>query len=414
MIKEMSEKTLGQKINRLEKEILNHKQTEEMLREQQVELITILQNSPTIMLLVDREKRVQTAANALLEFTGKREEEVLGRPGGEVLRCFHALDDPKGCGFGPVCNTCTVRQMVTDAFETGENHHRVEVELPLTRDGKKTDMYFYISVAPLATLKRELVLVCIEDITERRQAEKALLKVNDELEKRVEQRAAQLRELSYKLLVAHEEESKRIGQELHDGLAQTLSAIKVWVEAALSQADQEKLTDMRRSLNSVVPLAQSAVEEVRRISKNLRPAILDDFGIIATVSWLCQEFETIYPGIILDKEIDLQEKEVPDILKIVIFRLSQEALNNIIRHSHADRVSLSLKRKGPGIELTIRDNGVGFEADRVMAGEFNERGLGLAGMNERTRLSGGTLIIESHKGAGTTVSASWERRIAPR
>ena len=413
MNKKPSIERLDQKVKLLEKEILGHRETEEKLLEKQAELITILENSPTIMLLVDREKRLQNAAHALLEFTGKREEEILGRPGGEVLRCFHALDDPKGCGFGPACNSCAVRQMVTDAFETGKNHHRVEVKLPLARDGTKADMYFYVSVAPLATRKRDLVLVCIEDITELRQAESALIKVNDELERRVEQRTAQLRELSYKLLVAYEEESKRIGQELHDGLAQTLSAIKVWVEAAMTQASQENLSDMTRSLNSVVPLAQNAVEEVRRISKNLRPAILDDFGIIATVSWLCDEFKAIYSGIRVDKEIDVLEVEVPDILKIVIFRLSQEALNNITKHSRADRVNVSLKRMGAGIELTITDNGVGFDVEDVMSGELTERGLGLVGMKERTTLSGGEFFVESRKEAGTTIRASWEKGRVP-
>lgn len=299
--------------------------------------------------------------------------------------------------------------MVTDAFETGQDHYRIEVMLPLERDGEMAEMNFYVSAALLASQNKELVLVCIENITERRQAEKALLKAKDDLEKRVEERTSQLRDLSSKLLVAHEEESKRIGRELHDGLAQTLSAIKVWVEAALSQVSQDNLTEMTKSLESVVPLAQNAVEEVRRISKNLRPAILDDFGIIATVSWLCQEFETIYPGIGVEKEIDIEESEVPDVLKIVIFRISQEALNNIAKHSEANQVRLSLKKGDSIIELTISDNGTGFDVEQVLSGELPERGLGLASMRERATLSGGTFFIESHKGTGTTVRASWQR-----
>jgi signal transduction histidine kinase len=281
--------------------------------------------------------------------------------------------------------------------------------LPLERDGETAEMNFYVSAALLASQSKELVLVCIENITERRQAEKALLKAKDDLEKRVEERTSQLRDLSSKLLVAHEEESKRIGRELHDGLAQTLSAIKVWVEAALSQVSQDNLTEMTKSLESVVPLAQNAVEEVRRISKNLRPAILDDFGIVATVSWLCQEFETIYSGIGVENEIDIEEKEVPDVLKIVIFRISQEALNNIAKHSQANQVRLSLKKGDSIIELTISDNGTGFDVEQVLSDELPERGLGLASMRERATLSGGTFFIESQKGTGTTVRASWHR-----
>ena len=407
MIKRLSNEKLEQKIKQLEKEIHERKRAEEMLLEKQSDLITILENSPIMMFLVDREKRVRNAAHAVEEFTGKRAEEILGRRGGEILRCFHAMDDPKGCGFGPACKICQVRQMVTDAFETGQDHYRTEVMLPLERDGEKAEMNFYVSAALLASQDKELVLVCIENITERRQAEKALLKAKDDLEKRVEERTFQLRDLSSKLLVAHEEESKRIGRELHDGLAQTLSAIKVWVEAALSQVSQDNLTEMTKSLESVVPLAQNAVEEVRRISKNLRPAILDDFGIVATVSWLCQEFETIYSRIGVEKEIDIEESEVPDVLKIVIFRISQEALNNIAKHSQANRVRLSLKKGDSVVELTISDNGTGFDVAQVLSDELPERGLGLASMRERATLSGGTFFIESQKGTGTTVRASW-------
>jgi signal transduction histidine kinase len=303
--------------------------------------------------------------------------------------------------------------MVTNAFETGQDYYRTEVMFPLERDGKKAEMNFFVSAALLANPVKQLVLVCIEDITERRQAEKALLKAKNDLEKRVEERTSQLRDLSSKLLVAQEEESKRIGRELHDGLAQTLSAIKVWVEAALSQVGRNNLNEMTKSLESVVPLARNAVEEVRRISKNLRPAILDDFGIIATVSWLCQEFETIYSGIVVENEIDLKEIEVPDVLKIVIFRISQEALNNIAKHSQANRVRLSLKKRGSVIELTISDNGTGFDVEQVLSGELPERGLGLASMRERATLSGGTFFIESHRGTGTAIRALWEKEKIP-
>lgn len=413
MVKGSSTEKLEQRIKELEKEILKRKQAEKILLEKQSDLSTILENSPIMMFLVDRDKRIKNVAHAVEEFTGKQAEEILGRRGGEVLRCFHAMDDPKGCGYGPACKTCEVREMVTDAFETGQDHYRTEVMLPLECNGQKTEMNFYVSTALLAREKKELVLVSIEDITERRQAEKALLEAKNELEKRVEERTAQLRDLSSKLLVAHEEESKRIGRELHDGLAQTLSAIKVWVEAALTQVGKANLTEMTKSLKSVVPLAQSAVEEVRRISKNLRPAILDDFGIIATVSWLCQEFETIYSGIGVEKEIDIEESDVPDILKIVIFRISQEALNNIAKHSRANRIRLALTKKGSRIGLTISDNGKGFDVNHVLLGEHVERGLGLASMRERATLSGGTLVIDSHRDTGTTVRASWQTENGP-
>jgi signal transduction histidine kinase len=219
---------------------------------------------------------------------------------------------------------------------------------------------------------------------------------------------AELRHLSSKLLEAQEKESKRIGQELHDGLAQNLSAVKVWGEAALLYLDKKDMDNLTKSLGSIVSLAQGDVEEVRRIIFNLRPTILDDFGIIAAISWLCQDFQAMHSGILIEKEIEIQETVVSDSLKIVIFRVIQEAFNNIRKHSKADLVCLSLKETDDTIELTIYDNGVGFESEKIPFSDKLTRGLGLSSMKERVGLSAGTFAIESSEGAGTTIRVLWE------
>jgi signal transduction histidine kinase len=162
-----------------------------------------------------------------------------------------------------------------------------------------------------------------------------------------------------------------------------------------------------KSLESVVPLAQGAVEEVRRISRNLRPSSLDDLGLLATISWSCQEFCTLYAGIEMEEQIEIEEDQVPDSLKIVIYRVLQEALNNISKHSGADLVRISLRGIGGMIEMIIHDNGEGFEMEYILSDQRSTRGLGVAGMKERTELSGGSFLIESGKGIGTTVRVSW-------
>lgn len=234
------------------------------------------------------------------------------------------------------------------------------------------------------------------EITERKKTGEALKQSENEL-----------RRLSSKLLTAHEEESKRIGQELHDGLAQTLSAIKIWVENAIIQLGQKDSVEATKSLESVVPLAQGAVEEVRRISRNLRPSSLDDLGLLATISWSCQEFNTLYAGIEIQKKMEIEETHVPDPLKIVIYRVLQEALNNIAKHSGANLVRISLKATSGMIEMIIDDNGKGFEMEHILSDQRSDRGLGIASMKERTELSGGSFLIESYKDVGTTVQASW-------
>jgi signal transduction histidine kinase len=235
-----------------------------------------------------------------------------------------------------------------------------------------------------------------QEITERKKTGEALKQSEDEL-----------RRLSSKLLTAHEEASKRIGQELHDGLAQTLSAVKIWAENAIIQLGQKDSVEAAKSFESVVSLAQGAVEEVRRISRNLRPSSLDDLGVLATISGSCQEFCTLYAEIEIEEQIEIEEDQVPDSLKIVIYRVLQEALNNIAKHSRANLVRFSLKAAGGMIEMIIDDNGEGFEMEHILPDQRSDRGLGIASMKERTELSGGSFLIESHRGAGTTVRASW-------
>jgi signal transduction histidine kinase len=140
---------------------------------------------------------------------------------------------------------------------------------------------------------------------------------------------------------------------------------------------------------------------------DLRPSILDDLGILATLTWFSREFPKTYSNIRIDKVIDIQENEVPDTLKTVIYRISQEALNNIAKHSNADLVRLSLEKKEGKIKLIIQDNGMGFNLEGILSTERSKRGLGLTSMRERTELSGGSFSINSTIGTGTIIEAVW-------
>ena len=154
-------------------------------------------------------------------------------------------------------------------------------------------------------------------------------------------------------------------------------------------------------------MVRETVEEVRRMQMDLRPSTLDDLGILATLGWFCREYQKIYSHIHIEKEIGLQEDEVSPTLKTVTYRLTQEALNNIAKHSKADFVHLSLRRREKEIELVIKDNGMGFDLEEILSPERSKRGLGLSSMRERAELSGGTFAIESTPGKGTTLRASW-------
>jgi signal transduction histidine kinase len=258
-----------------------------------------------------------------------------------------------------------------------------------------------------ATEQKKINKQLLKEIEARASVENELRKSRDELENRVEERTAQLRSLSKRIIVAHEEERKRIGQELHDGIAQTLSAIKYRTEAALVQAVRNKEDKDISSFEPIVTTIQGVVEELLRIIMNLRPTILDDLGLIPTISWFLREFQAIHSVIRIEKEISMQEDDVPEPLKIVIFRIIQETFNNIAKHSHANSVSLSLGNVEGIKEMVIKDNGLGFDLESVGTNELY-RGLGLSSMKERAEFSGGSFSIKSQKGAGTIIRATWK------
>jgi signal transduction histidine kinase len=140
---------------------------------------------------------------------------------------------------------------------------------------------------------------------------------------------------------------------------------------------------------------------------DLRPSTLDDLGILATIDWFCREFGKIYSTIHIEKLINIKENEVPALLKTVIFRVMQEALNNIAKHSKADLIHLTLRETDDKVELVIQDNGQGFDLAEALAMDSSRRGLGLTSMRERTELSGGSFNVESVPRKGTVIRAIW-------
>jgi len=212
-----------------------------------------------------------------------------------------------------------------------------------------------------------------------------------------------LRDVSFKLLLAEETERKRIAQEIHDGISQHWVTVKLRVERVLDQLGKEIATPLKE----ILPIIQVGLEETRRIQMNLRPALLDDLGILATLNWFSREFQKAHPAIRVETKIDAQEDEISNPVKTVIYRVLQEAFNNISKHSQTALVNIFLQKKEGTIELTIQDHGQGFDINAVLSQKNYEKGLGLSGMRERTHLSGGSFSIESSRGIGTTIRASW-------
>jgi signal transduction histidine kinase len=136
----------------------------------------------------------------------------------------------------------------------------------------------------------------------------------------------------------------------------------------------------------------------------LRPPILDDLGILTAVRSLCREFQRANPSTEIRASSRVEEQDIPEQLKIVIYRISQEALNNIVKHSRADRVSFTVSQDKDNLELLIEDNGSGFDLREALE---EAQGMGIASMKERAQYSGGVFSLISSKGNGTVIRVSW-------
>ncbi|MGA2228945.1 MAG: PAS domain-containing protein [Syntrophobacteraceae bacterium] len=271
------------------------------------------------------------------------------------------------------------------------------------------------SKVPLFDAKGEIkgVLGTYEDITVHKRAEEALQKAHHELERRVEERTAELekanqelRQVPSKLISVQEEERKRLASELHDSIGQTLAAVKFWVEMALKLRDAGDGQAALNHLEQFVPTLQRSIEETRNIYMGLRPSMLDNVGLLSTLEWLRQECMKLYPDRHVELETGVAEEEIPESLKINIFRIAQEALNNVAKHSKAEWVDISLSKNGGEIELVVSDDGVGFDLD-LMLQTSTARSLGLTVMRERAELTGGSFSIDSTLGGGTTIRTCW-------
>ena len=230
------------------------------------------------------------------------------------------------------------------------------------------------------------ILSIARDITERKQAEEKL-KRSSKL----------LRELATHLQSIREEERTMISQEIHDELGQVLTALKIQVSLLANKLNKNQ-EPLKQKINSLADMIDSSVESVQKISSKLRPGILDELGLIAAIEWQTEEFQKLTNmkcSVALPKdELNLDRKKTT-----AIFRIFQEALTNIARHSEAQKVLVSLYNHQSNIYLEIQDNGKGITQEQIK--DF--KSLGIHGMKERAMVFGGEVYLEGNPGKGTIV-----------
>jgi PAS domain S-box-containing protein len=366
---------------RLLREVEEHRRTEEALRESREQYRLVVETMNEGLAVQD--------ANGVITYVNARLSEALGcTPHDMVGR--HALDYVAPDQAGIWREQMQRRRQGEDA--------PYEIVF-IRRDGNR--IFARVSPRPIFEADGAFVgsFAIISDISER---------VRMEAELRASE--SELRILSAQLLTAQEQERKRIASELHDGIGQALSAVKFSVENALRMLPANAAGRGMETLEGIVPKVREIIEEVRRISMDLRPSTLDDLGILATIGWFCREFQSVYHDIRIEKHIAIQEADIPPTLKTAMFRILQEAMNNLAKHGKADMAQIVLERTENAIELRIEDNGQGFDPDEVMLRGASRRGAGLVSMRERAEFSGGLFHLHTARNAGTQIGVSWPCR----
>lgn len=284
----------------------------------------------------------------------------------------------------------TYKPFITElaAIYRGETSQQFRTSA-ITLKGKKLDRIIKWAVLPGYEDTYSKVLVSEIDITEQERIVQELERSQD-----------QLRRLSAHLESVREEERKAISREIHDELGQSLTALKMdlaWLNRKTTEADRS-IPKKIRSMNTLV---DDTIRTVKKISAYLRPALIDDLGLPAAIEWYAGDFGE-RTGIPCLTSIEPEDILVGTDIAITLYRILQEALTNVARHSRATRVRVILREDNEQLLLRVHDNGIGITEDEKNA----TSALGLLGMKERIHFLGGSIAITGKPGKGTTVRVS--------
>jgi signal transduction histidine kinase len=234
------------------------------------------------------------------------------------------------------------------------------------------------------------------DITERKNAEEELKKSHENL-----------RALSAHITKIEEAERLRLSRELHDQVGQKLTALSFNIEFLIAQLSKKAKAGIVSRLDDSKGLIKDIMKLVRHIMTDLRPRILDDYGLKAALHWYSDQFAK-RTNIPVTLKGNMQKPRLPLDIETNLFRIIQESLTNIAKYAHASNVTITLKEQKAIIRITVTDNGIGFDPS-IIQKPGKRKGLGLIGMLERAKTLNGNLHIESSPGKGTQVSIEIHR-----
>ncbi|MGD9076691.1 MAG: PAS domain S-box protein, partial [Desulfobacteraceae bacterium] len=348
------------------RDITERRHVEEALRKSEERYRQLVKHAPAAIFEYDVEKQKLMALNDVVyEFLGYTKEEI------EALDPIDLVAEESHALYSKTLGKMLAGEEISD-----------EVEYKLRGKGDKELCALVNARLILEQGKPRRATVVAHDITELKRAEEALR----DSEKR-------LRSLSSKLIKAQEKERRRLSKELHDELGQALALLKHRMRSIQGNLEegqsplQEKSEEVTRSIDDII-------ENVRRLSRDLSPSILEDLGLSSALRWLIENFDKQY-ALMTSFEIDNVDHLFSKEAQTNLYRIAQEALTNIGKHAEAKQVSFTVKENEDRVSLNIEDDGKGFDMNEVRAKQYPEKGLGLDAMEERAHMLGASLHVRS-------------------
>jgi PAS domain S-box-containing protein len=374
-------------------DITERKQMEEALRESEARFRALLNQATAGIVRKRLDGTLLFVNNAFANMLGYKSSDLVGKP----IWQFTHPDDVQ-------INKKLYAQLMLDGLP-------FQLEKRLIRQDGST-LWVSVSVSPVMDSKgKPQSAVAVEvDITARKQAEEALQELNLQLESLVEKRTAQLKFANdalqknrRRLLDVQEEERRALARELHDRVGQSLTALNLNLSILQGQLPAHILDVVGSRLADSIGLLDETIPAVRDVMSNLRPTVLDEYGLEAALRMHLSEFTSRHNIHVHFSNSPASLQRVDTTIELTLLRIAQEALFNIAKHAHASDVQLSILQVDSTICFTVEDNGVGFE----MSDTFSHRDShGLNIMRERAEAVGGSIIISSALGKGTSIEVS--------
>lgn len=365
-------------------EITDRKEAELRIKELKDKYETLIKNIPVVVYstLPDETATMSFVSERWQEWTGFSPEETYGEPQ-TWPNSVHPEDRDRAV------------QAYVEAYETRKEYFS---EYRLANKNSGEVRWVLDHGIPVMDSNRHIERFdgIMLDITDKVQAEQALIEANDRLEMRVKERTAELGALSRRLVEAQEMERHNVAGELHDQIGQYLTALKI----SLDRAAHLPKNEVAAGLKHATSLVNELMAEVRSISLDLRPPMLDDLGLVPALLWYFERCK-VQTGIEVEFKHRVIENDLPPEIGTAAYRIIQEALTNVARHARVTSLAVNLWTGEGMLKLRVEDNGVGFRIEDLPV----ERSVGLRSMRERASLLGGELVVSSTPGSGTCITA---------